>query len=124
MLKGLPEVNGDEPAGDWATSHDSVHVFVSNESNAMLVGFLLLLFFVVFFLFFSIEKILCPSSVAVLPKFFHLISQNQRMFRMYLSISCVSSRGFPAALNINVLVFHVPMVMLSLRGRDRTVIKK
>ena len=34
------------------------------------------------------------------------------MFHPYLSISCVSSWSFPAALS--VLVFHVPMVMLSL----------
>ena len=32
------QANGDEPAGDWATSHDSVHdVLVNKESNAMLV---------------------------------------------------------------------------------------
>ena len=34
------------------------------------------------------------------------------MFHLYLSISCVSSWSFPAA--PSVLVFHVPMVMLSL----------
>ena len=34
------------------------------------------------------------------------------MFRLYLSISCVSSWSFPATLS--VLVFHVPMVILSL----------
>ena len=34
------------------------------------------------------------------------------MFYLYLSISCVSSSSFPAALS--VLVFQVPMVMLSL----------
>ena len=29
---------GDEPAGDWVTSHDSVHdVLVNRKSNAMLV---------------------------------------------------------------------------------------
>ena len=44
-------------------------------------------------------------------KFFLLISQ--RIFHLYMSISCVivSSWSFPAALS--VLVFHVPMVMLS-----------
>ena len=31
------------------------------------------------------------------------------MFLLYLSVSCVSSWSFPAALS--VLVFHVPMVM-------------
>ena len=34
------------------------------------------------------------------------------MFHLYLSILCVSSWSFRAALS--VLVFHVPMVMLSL----------
>ena len=34
------------------------------------------------------------------------------MFHLYLSISCVSSWSFPAA--VSVLVFHMPMVMLSL----------
>ena len=55
---------------------------------------------------------MCPSSVVVATKFFHLISQSPRMFHLYLSISCVNSWSFPAALT--VLVFHVPMVMLSL----------
>ncbi len=61
---------------------------------------------------FPLKKTLCPSSVVVSPKFFHLISQSPRMFHLYLSISCVSSWSFPAALS--VLVFQVPMVMLSL----------
>ena len=31
-------MDGDEPVGDWATSHDSVHdVLVNKKSNAMLV---------------------------------------------------------------------------------------
>ena len=34
------------------------------------------------------------------------------MFHLYLLISCVSSWSFPEALS--ALVFHVPMVMLSL----------
>ena len=34
------------------------------------------------------------------------------MFHLYLSILCVSSWSFPAALS--VLVFHMPIVMLSL----------
>ena len=89
-------------AGDWATTHDSVHdVLVNRKSNALLV-----------FILFSPKKTLCPSSVVVSPKFFHLISQSPRMFHLYLSISCVSSCSFPAALS--VLVFQVPMVMLSL----------
>ena len=95
-------VFGDQPAGDWVTSRDSVHdVLVNKKSNAMLE-----------FILFSTEENLCPSSVVVSPKFFHLISQSPRMFLLYLSISCVSPWSFLAALS--VLVFHVPMVMLSL----------
>ena len=63
-------MDGDEPAGDWATSHDSVHdVLVNKKSNAMLV-----------FILFSTKKTLCPSSVVVSPKFFHLISQSLTLF--------------------------------------------
>ena len=62
---------------------------------------------------FQLEKTLCPFSVVVSPKFFNLISQSPRMFHLNLSISCVSSAwSFPAT--PGVLVFHVPMVMLSL----------
>ena len=94
--------NGDEPAGDWVTSNDSVHdVLVNRKSNALLV-----------FILFSPKKTLCPSSVVVSPKFFHLISQSPKMFHLYLSNSCVSFWSFPAALSVFVL--HVPMVMLSL----------
>ena len=36
--RGCPKADGDEPAGDWATSHDSVHdVLVNKKSIAMLV---------------------------------------------------------------------------------------
>ena len=62
----------------------------------------------VFILFFT----LWSSSVVVSPKFFYLISPSPRMFHLYLSISCVSSWSFLAALS--VLVFQVPRVMLSL----------
>ena len=62
--------------------------------------------------YFLLKKILCPHTVVVSPKFFHLILQSPRMFHLYLSISCVISWSFPAA--ISVLVFHVPMVMSSL----------
>ena len=64
---------------------------------------------------FPLKKTLCPSSVVVSPKFFYLISQSPRMFHLYLSISCVSSWSFPAA--VSVIVFHVPMLMLSLPWR-------
>ena len=105
--RDCPQADGDEPAGDWTTSHDSVHdVFVNKKSNAMLV-----------FILFSTkkqqqQKTLCPSSVVVSPKFFYLISESPGMFHLYLSISCVCSWNFPAALS--VLVFQVPMLMLSL----------
>ena len=87
--RGCPEAYRDELAGDWATSHDNVHDdFVNNKSNPMLVCIL-----------FSTEQTLCPSSVAVLAKFFYLISQSPRVFYLYLTISCVSSWSFPAALS-------------------------
>ena len=60
---------------------------------------------------FPLKETLRPLAVVVSPKFFHLISQSPRMFFLYLSILCVSSRSFSAALS--VLVFNVPMVMLS-----------
>ena len=93
----------DEPAGDWVTSHESVRdVLVNKKSNTMLI-----------FIQFSTEKnTLCSSFGVVSRKFFLLISQSPGMFHPYLSISCVSSWSFPAALS--VLVFHVPMVTLSL----------
>ena len=68
-------MDGDEPTGDWATFHDSVHdVFMSMKFNAMLV-----------FIIFSTEENFVSSSV-VSPKFFHFILQNSRMFHLYLSI--------------------------------------
>ena len=87
--RDCPKADGDEPAGDWATSHDSVHdVLVNKKSNAMLV-----------FILFSAEENLVSF----------LCSQSPRTFHPYLSISCVSSCSFPAALS--VLVFQVSMVM-------------
>ena len=63
---------------------------------------------------FPLKKPLCPSSVVVSPKFFHLISQSPRMFHLYLSISCVSSWSFPTALSVlRLLVFHVPYDVVS-----------
>ena len=36
--RDCPQADGDEPAGDQATSHDSVHdVLVNKKSNSMLV---------------------------------------------------------------------------------------
>ena len=81
------------------TSHDSVHdVLVNKKSNAMLV-----------FILFSTKENLV-SFLSCYFAIFHLILQSPRMFHLYLSISC--SWSFPAGLN--VLVFHVPVVMLSL----------
>ena len=66
MLKGtaLRQMDGDEPAGDWATSHDSVHdVRVNKKSNARLV-----------FILFSTEEnlvsFLCCCFAKVLPSHF------------------------------------------------------
>ena len=101
-----PQADGDEPAGDWATSHDSVYgVLVNKKSNTMLM-----------FILFSTENknkkklvsFLCCCFAYVFPSHF----QSPWTFYLYLSISCVSSWSFPLALS--VLVFHVPMVMLSL----------
>ena len=82
------------------TSHYSVNnVLVNKKSHAMLK-----------FIFFSTEENLPlllfhqKSSIS--------FSQSPKMFHLYLSISCVSSRSFPAALS--VLLFHVLIVMLSL----------
>ena len=69
--RDCPQVDGDEPAEDWVTSHDSVHdVLVNKKSSAMLV----------FILFSTEENLVSFSSVVVSPKFFHLISQSPRMF--------------------------------------------
>ena len=94
--------SGDELAGDWVTSHDSVHdVLVTRNPMPCSCSSP-----------FPLKKTLCPSFAVILPKFFHLISHSPSMFQLYLSISYVSSWSFPAALS--VLVFHMPMVMLSL----------
>ena len=60
---------------------------------------------------FPLKKTLRSSFFVFWPKFY-LISQNPRMFHLYLSISCVSSWSFPAVLSVHV--FHAPMVMLFL----------
>ena len=54
--RDCPQADGDEPARDWATSHDSVHDgLVNKESNVMLA-----------FIFFSTEEnlvsFLCPCG--------------------------------------------------------------
>ena len=89
----MPQADGDEPAGDWATFHDSVYdVIVNKKSNAMLV-----------FILFSTEENLVSFLCCCFAKVFHLISQSLKMFHLYLSISCVCSWSFPAA--FSVLVF-------------------
>ena len=59
-----PQVDGDEPAGDWATSHDCFHdVLVNKKSSAMLM-----------FILFSTEEnlvsSLCCCLAKVLPSYF------------------------------------------------------
>ena len=93
MVMSLPET-GRHPM--------SVHnLLVNKKSNDMLV-----------FILFSTEENRVYFLCCCFAKFLHLVSQSPRMFHLYLSISCVSSWSFPAALS--VFVFHVPMVMLSL----------
>ena len=42
VVRDCPQADDDKPAGDWATSHDSVHdVLVNKKSNAMLVFILI-----------------------------------------------------------------------------------
>ena len=56
--RNCPLADGEEPAEDWAASHESVHdVLVNKKSNAMLV-----------LTSFPLKKTLCPPSV-VSPKF-------------------------------------------------------
>ena len=93
VKKNCPQADGDEPAGDRAMS------LLETGPRSCLSSF-------------PLKKTLYPFSVVVSPKFFLRISQSPRMFYLYLSISCISSLSFPAALS--VLVFHVPMVMFSL----------
>ena len=91
-----PKADDDEPAGDWATSDDSVHdVLVNKKSNAMLV-----------FILFSTEENLVSFLCCCFAK---VLSQSPRKSRLYRSISCVCSRSFPGTLS--VLVFHMPIVM-------------
>ena len=58
--RDCPQANGEEPAGDWATSHDSVHdVLVNKKSNALLV-----------FILFSTEESLVPFLCCCFAKVF------------------------------------------------------
>ena len=103
MLKrDCPQADGDDPAGDCATSHDSVHdVLVNKKSNAMLV-----------FILFSTEEnlvsFLCCCFAKVLPSH----STESKDVPPVPDHIVVSSPSFAATLS--VLVFQVPMVMLSL----------
>ena len=58
--RDCPRADGGEPAGDWATSHDSVHdVLVSKKSDAMLV-------FILFSTEENLESFLCCCFAKVL----------------------------------------------------------
>ena len=100
MLKGIafgPMVMSLLETG--VTSSDNVHdVLVNKKSNAMLV-----------FILFSTEEnlvsFLCCCFAKVIPSH----SQSPRMVYLYLSILCVGSWSFPAALS--VFEFPVPVVM-------------
>ena len=65
MLKGTAlRLEGNEPAGDWATSHDSVHgVLVNKKSDAMLV-------FILFSTEENVVSFLCCCFAKVLPSHF------------------------------------------------------
>ena len=95
-----PQADG-EPAGDCATSHDSVHdVLVHRKSNAVFV-----------FILCCTKETLCPSSVAVSPVFFSF----HRVQECFIC-TCpfyVLAPGVSLTALI-VLVFQAPMVMLSL----------
>ena len=59
-----PQVDGQEPAGDWTTSYDSVHdVLMDKKSNAMLV-------FILFSTCETLVFILCCCFAEVLPFLF------------------------------------------------------
>ena len=54
-------MNGDDPAGNWGTSHDSVHdVLVNKKSNAKLT-------FILFSLEENLVSFLCCCFTKVLP---------------------------------------------------------
>ena len=77
--RDCPQTDGDEPAGDWATSHDSVRdVLVNKKSYAMLV-----------FILFSNEENLVPFLSGCFAKILPSHFTSPRMFHLYLSISCV-----------------------------------
>ena len=62
--RDCPQADGDEPAGDCATSHDSVHdVLVNKKSNAMLV-------FILFSTKENLVSFLCCCFTKVFPSHF------------------------------------------------------
>ena len=69
VKRDCPQADGDEPAGDWTTSHDSVHdVLVNKKPNAMLV-------FILFSTKENLVSFLCCCFTKVLPShFFCLLS--------------------------------------------------
>ena len=87
-----PQADGDEPAGDWVTSQDSVHnVFVNKKSNAMLM-----------FILFSTEEnlvsFLCCCFAKVLPSQF---TESKDVPSVPVHFMCWSM-SFPAALSVFV----------------------
>ena len=58
---------------------------------------------------FPLKKTLRSSFFVFWPKFY-LISQNPRMFHLYLSISCVSSWSFSAALSVLIVMLSLPRI--------------
>ena len=73
--RDCPQADDDEPAGDWATSHDSVHdVLVNKKSNAMLV-----------FILFSTEENLMFIKVLILAPAYEITGR----FKVFCLFVCV-----------------------------------
>ena len=83
--RDCPHTDGDEPAGDWVTSHESVYdVLVNKKSKAMLV-----------FILFSTEEnfvsFLCCSFAKILQSYFRVqrCSTSICPFRVLVSGVCL-----------------------------------
>ena len=96
--RDCPHTDGDEPAGDWVTSHDSVHhVLVNQKSNAMLL-------FILFFTEENLVSFLCCCFTKVLQSHF---TESKDVSSVPVC-SCVSSWSFTAALSITICLKAVP----------------
>ena len=74
--RNCPLADGEEPAEDWAASHESVHdVLVNKKSNAMLV-----------LTSFPVKKTLCPSSI-VSQKFHFAWKWTSVMHKILVNVS-------------------------------------